>query len=932
MSFAISSRNKAITVLLVAIASALTLAALLLGSNDASAQQPPHTPVPVRTPVSVPAQGIASTVQDLPPLQGKINPPKHSKLDSSLNSVVDKTKQYQFAMPMGADSDAPAREEEPVGVTLYIEEGKTEGAEDYLRSKGVSIRNVGVDYIEAFVPPTLLAEASSLPGVIVIRALAESMPEGSLNVAHIGQGVELHGVSEWHDAGYKGEGIKIGIVDDFLEYNSFAALGEVPPADSWCTWGLHTDIYPPTIVAWTTEEGIGWCDDWGSSTHGTAVTEVIYDIAPEATFYLVDVNYKGDLVNGLDWLIEKDVDVINMSRRFHWDGPGDGTSPHSDSPLNTVDRAVENDIIWVNSTGNYNDSSYWYGIFSDTDEDGFLEFSGGDECNSLITLSDYYIGEVHVRWDDLPAGADSGSAGRDLDLYLYKTDAQGNVLNPNSPAAISETDESGENILPITTIYGNFVHPHYCVSVRLAKGDAPAWVQMYNISYNMEHNTSNGSINNPSESANPGMLAVGAASASDTSIIEYYSSRGPTPDGRIKPDIVGVSDIYSEVLGRNAWGTSYAAPHLAGLAALVKQRFPSYTPAEIASYLKRHAEPRGDSTPNNTWGHGFAMLPEIPSDLTTTVTATATPAPTSTPTTPSTIVAEKTVSMGPSSPNEAVTLSWDDGETVSIELRVYESLPSYMPGSVEIGSGVTYEIDPWMTNPRRATFSRPGHGHIQINWSYAAPTATPTATPTPEPTSTHTPTATPTPEPTSTHTPTATPTPEPTSTHTPTATATPEPTSTHTPTATPTPEPTNTPIPTATATPEPTSTSTPSNLPPQFAKSSYKFNLPENRRRGWQTPISRLNAIDPDGSDSAITYSITGDNPQCARCGIKGNAYYDSLFRIANNARITYQGSGEDYEAFPPGQAKYELTLTATDADGASTSVPVTINITNTAN
>ena len=44
-------------------------------------------------------------------------------------------------------------------------------------------------------------------------------------------------------------------------------------------------------------------------------------------------------------------------------------------------------------------------------------------------------------------------------------------------------------------------------------------------------------------------------------------------------------------------GTSSAAPHVAGLAALVKQRFPDYTPEQIASYLKRNAEQREETGP-----------------------------------------------------------------------------------------------------------------------------------------------------------------------------------------------------------------------------------------------------------------------------------------------------------------------------------------------
>ena len=62
-------------------------------------------------------------------------------------------------------------------------------------------------------------------------------------------------------------------------------------------------------------------------------------------------------------------------------------------------------------------------------------------------------------------------------------------------------------------------------------------------------------------------------------------------------------------------------------------------------------------------------------------------------------------------------------------------------------------------------------------------------------------------------------------------------------------------------------------------------------------------------------------------CGIEGNPYRDNLFRVANNGRVTYQGSGEDYESFPAGQAHYLLTVTATDSGGATASVSVTIDI-----
>ena len=145
------------------------------------------------------------------------------------------------------------------------------------------------------------------------------------------------------------------------------------------------------------------------------------------------------------------------------------------------------------------------------------------------------------------------------------------------------------------------------------------------------YSTDGGSIGTPAESANPGLLAVGAAHYWETdAAVTSYSSRGPAPDGRIKPDIVGTdcaATVAYEVFnsprfgGNDCWfpGTSQASPHVAGMAALVKQRFPYFTPDQVADYLKHYAEQREAPDPNNTWGHGFAVLPppgtELPPDF-----------------------------------------------------------------------------------------------------------------------------------------------------------------------------------------------------------------------------------------------------------------------------------------------------------------------------
>ena len=87
--------------------------------------------------------------------------------------------------------------------------------------------------------------------------------------------------------------------------------------------------------------------------------------------------------------------------------------------------------------------------------------------------------------------------------------------------------------------------------------------------------------------------SVGATDKLDQ--IASFSSRGPIPgyDGWLKPDIVAPGvDIISTYLGglyASASGTSMAAPHVAGAAALVKQMHPEWTAEQIQASLMNTA-------------------------------------------------------------------------------------------------------------------------------------------------------------------------------------------------------------------------------------------------------------------------------------------------------------------------------------------------------
>ena len=135
------------------------------------------------------------------------------------------------------------------------------------------------------------------------------------------------------------------------------------------------------------------------------MTEAAFDIAPEATYYIANPFSAGDLANVVAWMTDHDVDIINHSVGWIWSGPGDGTSPYSNSTLKSVDAAIAAGITWVNSAGN-SATETWFGNFNDSDNDGFHNFTGNDECNTFdVEEGDLNIQAV-LRWDDVWQGLD----------------------------------------------------------------------------------------------------------------------------------------------------------------------------------------------------------------------------------------------------------------------------------------------------------------------------------------------------------------------------------------------------------------------------------------------------------------------------------------------------------------------------------------------
>jgi uncharacterized repeat protein (TIGR01451 family) len=104
----------------------------------------------------------------------------------------------------------------------------------------------------------------------------------------------------------------------------------------------------------------------------------------------------------------------------------------------------------------------------------------------------------------------------------------------------------------------------------------------------------------------PEALSVGATD--DLDLVTSFSSRGPSPWGEIKPEIVAPgAQIRSSLPGGRygfGSGTSMASPHVAGVAALILQAQPALSVDDVESILVSSARPLGDTIPNNDSGWG----------------------------------------------------------------------------------------------------------------------------------------------------------------------------------------------------------------------------------------------------------------------------------------------------------------------------------------
>ncbi|MBM4428909.1 MAG: DNRLRE domain-containing protein, partial [Chloroflexi bacterium] len=475
--------------------------------------------------------------------------------------------------------------ERQIRVVLEAKAGATQTALAAVGQLGLRIESTYQDRIQVLVPAARLFDLAKLSAVRHVRLPYEVVP---LTVTS--QGVAITNADDWHAAGYRGSGIKLAVIDlGFEGYTSVIAQGELP-----------ANLIARSFRA---DGNIG-----GGTNHGAICAEIAYDMAPNAQMYLLNFDTDVEFGNAVDYAIAQGVQVVSYSIGWLGAGPFDGTGPI----CNIVNKARDNGIFWAQAAGN-SAQRHWEGTWYDPDGNNRHNFTVSDETQSIVVANNEKI-SAHLSWDD-PWGASSN----DYDLYLYN--------NNNELLEKSENRQNGNGVPKESISYqvGPSGAGTYHLVIRRYAATRAVYFDLYSFWQNFEYPVPESSLLIPADAT--GAVATGAVYWA-TDALESYSSRGPTNDGRLKPDFTAPDG--TSVSGGNFFGTSCAAPHLAGVAALVRNAFPTYSVTDTVGYLMQRSVDLGAAGPDNLYGHGRTSLGEVPSTPTPTATRTLSPTPTKT--------------------------------------------------------------------------------------------------------------------------------------------------------------------------------------------------------------------------------------------------------------------------------------------------------------
>lgn len=449
-----------------------------------------------------------------------------------------------------------------------------------------------------------------------------------------------------------GNGIKIGVISD----GSYGLRGvqkginaEISPKDVDGTINGTVHVHP------TYRGGPIGRSGNGAGAEGTAMIEIIHDIAPQAEIYFAGVgdriskdsngiwrrtNIDGEkaFLAGLKWFVENEVNIIvddiSLFDEPFFDDGQSGRNPFQGNIAYEVQKLIKsstNDILFVSSAGNRNGDHYQRPAKMKRVTDGelgdglyhlFDEFAvpNAERHRMRITIPPGERLNLALQWDQdykhpasnltlalydavtgkrLRRSRDVRFPSREADRYVTFKNTR-KAKDPNDPVEVAN---ASRDVYVVIKLEGSLNE-----SDPFAPLDPPT-LELF--AWGLSGDAF-GKLNVPGDAifghaAVEGVLTVGAFDQADsqTGYPERFSSVGPSTvnplfgfDVRDSLDVVGPDNV--QISGRYKFGnlvngkrfftgTSAAAPHLAGLAALLMQLDQDATSQQIVTAIQQTA-------------------------------------------------------------------------------------------------------------------------------------------------------------------------------------------------------------------------------------------------------------------------------------------------------------------------------------------------------
>ena len=203
----------------------------------------------------------------------------------------------------------------------------------------------------------------------------------------------------------------------------------------------------------------------------------------------------------------------------------------------------------------------------------------------------------------------------DASFYLFRTE-YGPSENPREEAwwveALERADSLGVDVVNTSLGYQAYDNANYDHSYEDLDGVTTFAARGANLAYEKgmvlvtsagNQGNSFGTVATPADAI--GLLAVGAVNNLGNYV--SFSSRGPTVDGRIKPDVMAKGQSAAVISSSGdvdfSNGTSFSSPIMAGAVSCLWQAFPETTNAELMQVVRESAHLFNN--PTDQMGYGI---------------------------------------------------------------------------------------------------------------------------------------------------------------------------------------------------------------------------------------------------------------------------------------------------------------------------------------